>query len=70
MGQLPDGSPNGEFLDTLERGCSRLRLPQGAEHDESDSRGPITCVPEAAWQQLVAAKVRLPWLLLCSTVPP
>ena len=70
MGQLSDGSPNEDFLDTLERGSGRLRLPHGAEHDESDITERTICVPETAWQQLVAAKVRLPWLPCCPTGLP
>lgn len=69
MGQLSDGNAKEDVLDTLERGSGRLRLPQGAEHDESDRTEPMTCVPEAAWQQLVAAKVCLPWRPYCPTAP-
>ena len=70
-GQLPDGTYNEDFLDSLQTKSSSLELPEGQSCDFHDDKGDVICVPHATWQQLMSAKARpmhiahSSWLMLC-----
>lgn len=54
--RFANDSHNEAFLDVLDEG---RRTSSEGGCDQSECREEMTCVPDAAWQQLVAAKVRL-----------